>query len=284
MRSEVKNIRIYVGIAILLAAGLGAWAQQAADEKLFQEARLLILDERWEPAQAKLEEFLDKYPKSAFFPQALYYKAKCLEEREKDREALAVYKEYLRLKDKNKNLAEDAEGSVIEIAFRFYEKGDKSHLGEIEERLESPSKVVRYYAAIKLSFVKEKDIATKGIPILKSIIRDERDTELTDRARIALLRVSPESLSDLEQRTERKARMLRFQVYDNRLKKLEVAVSIPWALADLFLSAVPEKERQEMRAEGYDIDRILRDLQSAKGTIIEINVAKEGKIIKIWIE
>jgi len=284
VRSEVKNIRIYVGIAILLAAGLGAWAQQAADEKLFQEARLLILDERWEPAQAKLEEFLDKYPKSAFFPQALYYKAKCLEEREKDREALAVYKEYLRLKDKNKNLAEDAEGSVIEIAFRFYEKGDKSHLGEIEERLESPSKVVRYYAAIKLSFVKEKDIATKGIPILKSIIRDERDTELTDRARIALLRVSPESLSDLEQRTERKARMLRFQVYDNRLKKLEVAVSIPWALADLFLSAVPEKERQEMRAEGYDIDRILRDLQSAKGTIIEINVAKEGKIIKIWIE
>jgi len=280
----MKNIRIYVGIAILLAAGLGAWAQQAADEKLFQEARLLILDERWEPAQAKLEEFLDKYPKSAFFPQALYYKAKCLEEREKDREALAAYKEYLRLKDKNKNLAEDAEGSVIEIAFRFYEKGDKSHLGEIEERLESPSKVVRYYAAIKLSFVKEKDIATKGIPILKSIIRDERDTELTDRARIALLRVSPESLSDLEQRTERKARMLRFQVYDNRLKKLEVAVSIPWALADLFLSAVPEKERQEMRAEGYDIDRILRDLQSAKGTIIEINVAKEGKIIKIWIE
>jgi tetratricopeptide (TPR) repeat protein len=281
----MKKIRIYAGILILAAFCLSAWAQQTADEKLFQEAKLLIFDEKWEPAQAKLEEFLDKYPQSAFFPQALYYKAKCLEEREKDREALAAYKDYLRLKDKNKNLAEDAEGSVIEIAFRFYEKGDKSHLGEIEERLESPSKVVRYYAAIKLSFVKEKDMASRGIPILKKIIREERDTELTDRARIALLRVSPESLSGLEERTENKARMLRFQVYDNRNKKLEVTISIPWALADLFLSAVPEKERQNMRAEGYDIDRILKKLQSsAKGTIIEIDVAKEGKIIKIWIE
>jgi tetratricopeptide (TPR) repeat protein len=280
----MKNFRIYAGVLILTAACLGAWAQQAADEKLFQEAKLLIFDEQWEPAQAKLEEFLAKYPQSAFCPQALYYKAKCLEERKKDREALAAYKDYLRLKDKNRNLADDAEGSVIEIAFRFYEKGDKSYLREIEERLESPSKAVRYYAAIKLSFVKEKDIASRGIPILRTIIREERDPELTDRARVALFRVSPESLSGLEERTETKARMLRFQVYDNRNKKLEVAVSIPWALADLFLSAVPEKERQEMRAEGYDIDRILRDLQSAKGTIIEINVAKEGKIIKIWIE
>jgi tetratricopeptide (TPR) repeat protein len=280
----MKNFRIYAGVLILTAACLGAWAQQAADEKLFQEAKLLIFDEQWELAQAKLEEFLAKYPQSAFCPQALYYKAKCLEERKKDREALAAYKDYLRLKDKNRNLADDAEGSVIEIAFRFYEKGDKSYLREIEERLESPSKAVRYYAAIKLSFVKEKDIASRGIPILRTIIREERDPELTDRARVALFRVSPESLSGLEERTETKARMLRFQVYDNRNKKLEVAVSIPWALADLFLSAVPEKERQEMRAEGYDIDRILRDLQSAKGTIIEINVAKEGKIIKIWIE
>ncbi len=284
MRSEMKNIRIYVGIAILLAVCLGAWAQQTADEKLFQEAKLLIFDEKWETAQAKLEEFLDRYPRSAFFPQALYYKGKCLEEREKDREALAAYKDYLRLKNKNKNLAEDAEGSVIEIAFRFYEQGDKSYLKEIEERLESPSKSVRYYAAIKLSFVKEKDVAFRAIPILKTIIREERDPELTDRARIALLRVSPEALSGLEERTENKARMLRFQVYDNRNKKLEVTISIPWALADLFLSAVPERERQNMRAEGYDIDRILRELQSAKGTIIEINVAKEGKIIKIWIE
>lgn len=280
----MKKIRIYAEILILAAFCLGAWAQQTADEKLFQEAKLLIFDEKWEPALAKLEEILKKYPQSAFYPQAVYYNAKCLGERGKNGEALNGYEDYLRLRDKNKNLAEDAEGSIIEIAFKFYEQGDKSYLKKIEERLASPNKAARYYAAYKLSFVKEKEIARKGVPILKKIIQEERDPDLLDRAKIALLRVSPESLSSLEERTEKKARMLRFQVYDNRNKKLEVAISIPWALADLFLSAVPEKERQNMNAEGYDIDRILKDLQSAKGTIIEINVAKEGKIIKIWIE
>lgn len=280
----MKKIRIYAGILILAAACLGAWAEQAADEKVFQEAKLLIFDEKWEPARAKLEEFLAKYPTSPFSSQALYYKSKCLEELGKDREALRGYEQYLQLADINRNLAEDAEGSVIEISFKFYEKGERSYLKRIEDRLASPSKVVRYYAAIKLSFVKEKDVAMKAVPTLKKIVREEKDPELTDRARIALLRVSPEALSGLEERTERRARLLRFQVYDERSKSLEISISIPWALADLFLSAVPEKERQAISNEGYNIDRILKELQSTKGTIIEINAAKEGKIIKIWIE
>jgi len=280
----MKYIRLFAGIALLVAACLGARAEQAPDEKLFQEAKLLIFDEKWEPARAKIEELLAKYPRSPFSSQALYYKGKCQEELGMESAALKSYEDYLRLKDINRNLAEDADGSVIEIAFKFYEMGKRGYLKKIEERLESPSKVVRYYAAIKLSFVKDKDVARKAVPILRKIVREERDPELSDRARIALLRISPEALSGLEERMEKRARMLRFQVYDSLNKKLEIAISIPWSLADLFLSAVPEKERQEMRAEGYDIDRILRELQSASGTIIEINVAKEGKIIKIWIE
>lgn len=280
----MKNIRIYVGILILAAFCLGAWAQQTADEKLFQEAKLLIFDEKWEPAQAKLEEFLAKYPYSPFSSQALYYKSKCQEERGQDKEALKGYEQYLQLIDINKNLAEDAEGSVIEIAFKFYGKGDKAYLKKIEERLESSSKSVRYYAAYKLSFVKEKEIARKGVPILQKIVQEERDPDLLDRAKIALLRVSPEALSGVEPRTEMRARMLKILIYDERNKNTQVSLSFPMALADLVLAAISDNDRQAIRARGYDLDKIVKELQSAKGNIIEIHDAKEGKLIKIWIE
>jgi tetratricopeptide (TPR) repeat protein len=280
----MKNIRIYVGILILAAFCLGAWAQQTADEKLFQEAKLLIFDEKWEPAQAKLEEFLAKYPYSPFSSQALYYKSKCQEERGQDKEALKGYEQYLQLIDINKNLAEDAEGSVIEIAFKFYGKGDKAYLKKIEERLESSSKSVRYYAAYKLSFVKEKEIARKGVPILQKIVQEERDPDLLDRAKIALLRVSPEALSGVEPRTEMRARMLKILIYDERSKNTQVSLSFPMALADLVLAAISDNDRQAIRARGYDLDKIVKELQSAKGNIIEIHDAKEGKLIKIWIE
>lgn len=280
----MKKIRIYAGILILAAASLGAWAQQTADEKLFQEAKLLIFDEKWEPAQAKLEEILKKYPQSAFYPQAVYYNAKCLEERGRNGEALNGYEDYLRLRDKNKNLAEDAEGSIIEIAFKFYEHGDKSYLKKIEERLASPNKAARYYAAYKLSFVKEKDVAMKGVPILKKIVQEEQDPDLLDRAKIALLRVSPEALSGVEPRTEKRARMLKILIYDERSKSTEVSLSFPMALADLVLAAISDNDRQAIRARGYDLDKIVKELQSAKGNIIEIHDAKEGKLIKIWIE
>lgn len=280
----MKNIRIYVGILILAAFCLGAWAQQTADEKLFQEAKLLIFDEKWEPAQAKLEEFLAKYPYSPFSSQALYYKSKCQEERGQDKEALKGYEQYLQLIDINKNLAEDAQGSVIEIAFKFYEKGDKAYLKKIEERLESSSKSVRYYAAYKLSFVKEKEIARKGVPILQKIVQEERDPDLLDRAKIALLRVSPEALSGVEPRTEMRARMLKILIYDERSKTTQVSLSFPMALADLVLAAISDNDRQAIRARGYNLDKIVKELQSAKGNIIEIHDAKEGKLIKIWIE
>ncbi len=280
----MKDIRIYAGIFILAAACLGAWAEQAADDKLFQEAKLLIFDEKWEAAQSKLAEFLAGYPQSGLYSQAVYWNAKCLQELDKDREALRGYEDYLRLRDKNKNLAEDAEGSIIEIAFKFYERGNKSYLSRIEERLESPSKVVQYYAAIKLSFVKEKDIASRGIPILKKIIREERDPELTDRARIALLRVAPEELSGVEPRTEKRPRMLKILIYDERSKKTEVSLSFPMALADLVLAAISDSDRRSIRERGYDLDKIVKELQTARGNIVEIRDAKEGKLIRIWIE
>lgn len=284
MRSDMRTIRIYAGAALLIAAGLTALAQapQTTDERVFQEIKSLVLDEKWTEAEARLDDFIVRFPQSRYYGQAVYYRARCLENQAgKERAALNFYKEYLRLKDGNKNLIEDAEVSIIDLAMKLYDEGDKGFVREVEVRISNPNKVVRYYAAVQLSYVKEKRIADKSVPVLKQILKEERSAELRDRAKIALMRVSPEALADVEELpSARKPRMLRIFIAGERDEKFEF--SIPWSLADLALAALSEEDKAALRAKGYDIAKIIRDVQSAKGNILEITA--DGKRIKIWIE
>jgi len=280
----MKTFRTYMGIILLLAAGWAAQAgtPQTADDKAFQEIKLLVLDEKWPEAQSRLDDFMIRYPQSSFYGQAVYYRARCLENQEgKERIAVQSYKEFLRLKDENKNLVEDAEVSIIDLAMKLYDEGDKGFVREVEDRISSPNKVVRYYAAVQLSYVKEKRIADKSVSVLKQMLRDEKDADLRDRAKIALMRVSPEALEALEEPpSDRKPRMLRISILGDKDEKVEF--SIPWALADLALAALSDEDKAALRAKGYDVARIIRDVQSAKGNILEISA--EGKRIKIWID
>jgi hypothetical protein len=286
MRSDMKTLHVILAVGLVLAAAAFVPAQTGDGDKRFQEAKQLVFDEKWAEAQARLEDFLARYPESPLAPQAVYYRSKCLGEQEgREREALASFKDYLKLKDRNRNLGEDAEVSVIDLAMKLYDRGDKGFLREVESRIAHPEKAVRYYAAIQLSYVKEKRIADQSVPVLKRIIEDESSGELRDRARIALLRVSPEALAGLEDRpAEKRVRMLRIMVLDSTSKKVEFELNIPWALADLALTAIPEEQKAVIREKGYDVNRILRDLQSARGTVFEVNDLKTGTTLRIWIE
>ena len=76
--------------------------------------------------------------------------------------------------------------------------------------------------------------------------------------------------------------MLKIRVYEEGKKKLKLSLDIPWALADLALAAIPEEEKESMRREGYDLDKIIRELTKVKGNIIEIK--SQDSVIKIWID
>lgn len=280
----MRKINFYIILIIFISSQVLAYTQTKPDEQLFQKAKILLFDEEWEKAQEKLEELLEEYPRSPLATLALFYKAKCLaEQRGKEVEALKDYKRYLRLKDRNKSLAEESEKSIIDLAYKLYEKGKKSYLNEIENRISSENRVIKYYAAFMLSYIKDKNTAAKGIPVLKEIIARERDDELRDRAKIALLRVDPDAFRDMEEeRYERRVTVLKIRIYTRGKKKPDFSLSIPWALADLALSAISEENKAEMRKEGYDLDKIIEDLTKGKVDIIEI-LGKE-KIFKIWIE
>ncbi|UCC39151.1 MAG: tetratricopeptide repeat protein [Candidatus Aminicenantes bacterium] len=280
----MRKINISLAILLLSTSLLQAYTQTQPDEKLFQEAKILIFDKKWEKAQEKLETLIDRYPDSTWFSQAVFYKAKCLEgQRGKEVEALEVYKSFIQLEERSKSLAEEAEVSIIDLAYDLYEDGERSYLREIERRLFNSNRVVKYYAAFKLSYVKDKKIAARAVPVLKSIAREGEDDEIRDRAKIALLRVDPSALKDFEEeRSESRIRVLHLRV--NRVGKREPVFSmdIPWALADLVFGAIPENEKEVMRKEGYDIDRVADELTRFRGKIIEIR--GNGTIIKIWVD
>jgi outer membrane protein assembly factor BamD (BamD/ComL family) len=268
--------------------GAQSGAQTQAEERLLREAKILLFDEQWEEAQGKLEELLREYPTSRLTPQAIFYRAKCLGKQEEKRErALRAYEDYLFTPEKNESLVEEAETSIIDLAYDLYrDDGDKEYLDKIEERLFSPSSKVRYYAALKLSLMKDKRIAARAIPVLKQIIERERDLDLKDRARIALLRISPDSLKDVEDEGDtRRAKMLKIWVSVRGMDEPAFKLSIPWALADLALSAIPEKDKAALRREGYDLDKIVDQLIRMKGNVIEIrSLETPARVIKIWIE
>jgi tetratricopeptide (TPR) repeat protein len=272
-----------VGALILAGLAVPVRAQDRSEVQLLQDAKLLIFDAQWAPALDKLDELLDLKPKEGLRNQALFYRAECLSKLGREGEAIRAYRDYLKTDDSNKSLVEEAEGSLIGLYYDRYTQGDKDAIKEVEARLNSPSRAVKYYAAITLSNCRDKAIASKAVPILEHIIRAETDRNLTDRARIALLRVSPKSLKGLDRHEEdHRPRMLRLQIISKGQSKVDLA--IPFALADLALQAVSEKDKAALRRKGYDLDRILSDLERHGGSVLEIRDNEEDTVFRIWID
>ena len=270
---------------LFLAAALAAGAAPAdkPDEILLQQAKLLILDKDWSAAQARLEELMAKHPESALLGQAQYYKAECLSEQKgKEWEALNAYQAYLRLPRKNAGFIEESEGSIIELAFRLHQAGDRSAIREIENRLDHENKVIRYYAAFKLSGVSDKTVAARAVPVLRGIAERETDAELRDRARIALMRVAPEELRGIGGESPRGAWVLKIRVWEKGEKEASLSINLPWSLASLALQSIPDQEKRAIKSKGYDLSRILDDLVRSKESLLEI--ASDDSIVKIWIE
>jgi tetratricopeptide (TPR) repeat protein len=288
----MKKATLTVCLAIVLALGTAAAAragtQAATDESLFREVKLLVFDKDWDGALARINELIATFPDSPLAGQALFYKGECLSSvRGREREALRAYQAYIRLDDAKPSLVEESEGSIVDLAFDLYERGDSSAVREIESRLDRRNKVVRYYAAYKLSLVADKKEAAKAVPVLKRIVETEKDAELLDRARIALLRISPESLKSAEESHSRPrsttARTLHLRIRAAGQKEPAFSLNIPFALADLALNALDEDDKAELRKKGYDVNRIINEMANSKESILRI-VGEDGTVFEIWID
>lgn len=273
------NKRLLVAI-LLLGSILNGFTQVRDGSVLFEKAKLLLFDRQWEQALKVLDEFLDSFPSSDQYPLALFYKGKCLEEKKMHKKALESYGSFLKI-SLNQSLREEATVAIMDVYFDLYQAGEKKYLEKIADFLSSSKRTIRYYAAFKLSYAKDKQWAGRAVPVLKKLLGQESDDELKDRARIALMRIDPDHVRELTQKRRSDARMLHIQVVDKKLKKETFSLSIPLFLGKLALDSIPQKEKSSLKREGYDIEGILKALADS-GDLLKID--DRDSIIKIWID
>jgi hypothetical protein len=277
----MKRLTIPSIIILLLVSACVLKGETAANDRdLFNRAKLLLFDRNYGMALNVLNQLMTDFPKSPYYSQALFYKSKCLEENKMAKEALKSYYSFLKI-SKNESLSEEATISIIDLNFLLYKKGEKKHLESIKKFLKHNQRAIKYYAAIKLSYAPKENTANAAVPVLKHVISTETDEELIDRAKLALMRISPRHIKELSKAKSIYSRNLYLQTYNKKTKTITFSFNIPFALAKLALDALPDDEKELLKKEEHDLDKILK-LMVETGEIFKLE--SEESIFKIWVE
>jgi tetratricopeptide (TPR) repeat protein len=268
-----KKTRTYISAFLALvclfltAGGQKLWAE--SEKEIFDRARLALFDRKWDRAIKELDRLTELYPETRYYTQVLFYKGKCYKEKNENKKALDYYNGFLKVSD-NESLIEEALAVTIDLHFQLYERGEIGHIDKVIRLLKSKYESVKYFAAFKLSYAKDKRVAAKAVEVLKQIIREDEDKALVDRAKIALMRIDPRYLKDISKTKKPEYSMLVIRAYDKKNKKETFSLSLPIALARLALEAIPEKEKELIKKEGYDLDKILDTVAKSGGQFLRI--------------
>jgi len=262
--------------------GIAAGEPAGEDRMLLDDAKVMIFDKKWGEALQKLDQFLAGKPSAALRDTANFYRARCLENLNRPSEALKTYEAFL-TGGGNAALKEEAQVAVIDLAFKLYSSGaGAEYLRRLTAPMNSPVKSVQYYAAYKLSFVKDRKVAAEAVPVLKRMAQ-EQDSELRDRARIALLRVAPDSLQTVPVEKQAKVGSMLHILIREKGENAPVNISLPLAFADMALRSIGEDDLQDIKKQGFNMQDILNKISQGKvGVLFEISTADAH--IKIWVD
>ncbi len=217
---------------------------------------------------------------------ASYWIARCSESLGEYERALGEYGSFLAGHPTDRTLAEEARTSRVGLATRLYKAGEKQHLTILTEALTDPAKTVRYFAALQLSTV--GPAGRPAVPVLKKIVAEEKDEDLVERAKIALLRLDPAALGAASlpppSGAHRAAGWIRVRIYEKGAVKPKVSVNLPVALAEMVFKSLPNDVRDELRLKGYDADNFWDRLRKLGPSEIISIEGDDGERVQIWLE
>src|SRR5688572_9295812 len=264
------------------AAPVPVAEQLRSAKALFFDGKYAEARQAWEAVRASA-----RGPEST---AALYWIARCSEKLGDPERALREYEAFLAARPADRTLVEEARTSRVGIAARLYKAGQKQHALILKAALGDSSRTVRYYAALQVASL-GAEMARPAVPVLLEIIKTEKDDDLVERAKLALLRVDPASLTGVPDdrprsamAPARKAGWIKVRITEKGASAAKVAVTMPFALAELVFKSLPDEALRELKSEGYDAENFWRKLRDMGPTdVIDIE-GDEGERIRIWIE
>jgi hypothetical protein len=275
--------------ALLAALLLPAGAEAQADAEKLRTAKALFFDRQY----AEAREAWEAVRASGRGPDAqaaLYWIARCSERLGESERALAGYGEYLAARPADRTLLEEAKTSRVAIAVKLAKEGRTQHVALAREALADPSRTVRYFAALQLASL-GPEAGKPAVPVLKEILAQEKDEDLVERAKLALLRLDRDALAEASPPPERRATgrareagWVRVRIYEKGGTRPKVAINVPVALADLVFKALPDDAVADLKREGYDARTFWERLKKTGPAEILTIEGDDGERIQVWIE
>ena len=282
-------LALAIGASLLAVASLAPAAPVPVAEQL-RSAKALFFDGKYVEAR-KAWEAVRASARGAESTAALYWIARCSEKVGEHERALREYEAFLAARPADRTLVEEARTSRVGIAARLYKAGQKQHGVILKAALGDSSRTVRYYAALQVASLGE-EMARPAVPVLLEIIKTEKDDDLVQRAKLALLRIDPGTLTGVpEDRSRpssalspRKAGWIKVRITEKGASSPKVSITMPFALAELVFKSLPDEALRELKSEGYDAENFWQKLRDMGPTdVIDIE-GDNGERVRIWTE
>ena len=276
--------RRLLALALLAACVLPAPAWAQADAEALRQAKALFFDRQYAEARAAWQQILD----AGGSKDASYWVARCSESLGESERALAEYGRYLAARPADRTLAEEAKTSRVSLAVKLAKAGQPAHVKVARDGLADPNRTVRYFAALQLASL-GPELGKPAVPVLQEILAKEKDEDLVERAKLALLRVDRDALrveaeAPPQRPRGRPAAWVRIRIYEKGDSKPNVAINLPVALADLVFKALPDEAIADLRKEGYDARSFWEALKKTGPAEILTIEGKDGERIQVWLE
>jgi hypothetical protein len=275
----------------LVALALGAVllpalaAPAAPDPEALRQAKALFFDRQYAEARTAWQGIQD----AGGSRDATYWIARCSESLGESERALGEYGRYLATRPADRALAEEAKTSRVSIAVKLAKQGQPQHTGIALDSLSDVSKTVRYFAALQVASL-GADECRPAVPVLKEILAKEKDEDLADRAKLALLKCDrnalppPALIPPKPPSSAKAASWVHIRIYQKGESKPNVAINLPVALADLVFKSLPDSAMQDLRREGYDAGKFWEALKKTGPAEILTVEGKDGERIQVWLE
>ncbi|HSR66770.1 MAG TPA: hypothetical protein VLU25_02420 [Acidobacteriota bacterium] len=275
-----KVLSLLLTAALVCALAASAAAQSDADQLLL-EIKVALFDQNWEEALGKARRLQRDFPDDRRKAHAIYYEADALQGLERRAESLRRF-EAARQAGLNDTLEEQARLSIIDLAVELWQQGDTDYIGRALDELGKDNRRTRYYAALRLSYVDDKSVASRAVPVLREILEKEADEDLRNRATLALLRIDPRlSPSNSGSSAGTQGRRLRIKIEADGEEV--VSLSLPLSLARALFQAIPRDAKDELERNGIgDAEKLLEELLESKTNVLEFR--SSDRYFRIWIE